>query len=617
MGLNALFRWLAAGLAMVVLALVVHAALHERHVLKQAEDGLQALQRLRRVLSAGEMLSRERAPSFAVLRDVGHESPLRAREELMAARLDTDRAFAAATADLAALGEEDPSYRRVVTAVDRARLLLDEVRLSVDSEVSRQDSSRSAHVARDIARLREAHALLEPAVADLAGRAQRAYPDLTPPLQGAVLAARLREVGGLLAAGLRPAVVRGTPFTPEEDDATHLQLGRLDQLRELLDSYLDGYRGTDAVASARQQLRHGLFGRGAALIDQIVEAGHHGGPYPVDALRFGELIVPDLARAFDLRNALLDDAERQALARRNAARLDLQVMATLSLVALSALALGLWLVHRRVVVPLSQTARVIHGLAEGRHDLTVPEARADDEIGAVLGAVRAMQKVQILQQTMEEERAQLITQLSQLSNTDGLTGLLNRRAFFEQAERELATAQRHGFHLSVVLLDVDHFKAINDSYGHGVGDEALRAVASTLAAQIRTGDLAARYGGEEFVLLLGHCDAAQAFKSAERLREAVSQLRVADPLGGAFALTASLGVASTGQHGLELQHLLSVADAAMYRAKRTGRNRVAGAEPAPAPPPAPMSPPVAPAALPGPPPSAGGGRLPEELGAKG
>jgi diguanylate cyclase (GGDEF)-like protein len=128
--------------------------------------------------------------------------------------------------------------------------------------------------------------------------------------------------------------------------------------------------------------------------------------------------------------------------------------------------------------------------------------------------------------------------------------------------------------VAVVLLDIDHFKSINDTHGHGVGDRALVAVAGALQGAMRQGDLVARYGGEEFVLLLLHCARLPGLGLAERLRAHVADLSLNDATGGAFSLTASLGVASSSDLGLDLATLLNQADAAMYRAKHRGRNQV-------------------------------------------
>ena len=175
---------------------------------------------------------------------------------------------------------------------------------------------------------------------------------------------------------------------------------------------------------------------------------------------------------------------------------------------------------------------------------------------------------------MHRERAEQA--LRSLAMHDALTGLLNRRAFAEQCERELARARRAGAGLAMLLLDLDHFKMVNDSFGHRVGDRVLVDLAARLKRWRRAADVVGRYGGEEFCILLPDTGAADATAVAERMRAGIA----AEPLGGvASPVTASIGVAacaSTGQ--VDLDFLIVRADEALYEAKRAGRNRVVVAD---------------------------------------
>jgi diguanylate cyclase (GGDEF)-like protein len=159
------------------------------------------------------------------------------------------------------------------------------------------------------------------------------------------------------------------------------------------------------------------------------------------------------------------------------------------------------------------------------------------------------------------------------ATTDGLTGLMNRRYFMDIAEQALDTCRRYGHPCSVLMLDADHFKAINDRYGHPVGDEVLVALARVLRKMLRRSDLIARYGGEEFVMLLPHTSAAAALATAQRLRERCGQL-VLSRSEGTVRVTVSIGVA-TWVAGESLARMLSRADAALYVAKARGRNQCA------------------------------------------
>jgi diguanylate cyclase (GGDEF)-like protein len=160
-----------------------------------------------------------------------------------------------------------------------------------------------------------------------------------------------------------------------------------------------------------------------------------------------------------------------------------------------------------------------------------------------------------------------------LATTDGLTGLLNRRAFLDIIERERARADRHAFPMSLMLLDIDHFKAVNDRRGHAAGDAVLQGVSKVLVTVARKSDCVARWGGEEFVIALTQTGDAGARVAAERVRRAVAEATHAVPAGEPLRVTASIGV-SSAEAPWQIEALVAAADTAMYTAKQRGRNRV-------------------------------------------
>jgi diguanylate cyclase (GGDEF)-like protein len=165
--------------------------------------------------------------------------------------------------------------------------------------------------------------------------------------------------------------------------------------------------------------------------------------------------------------------------------------------------------------------------------------------------------------------------LDRLASLDGLTNVLNRRRFMELASVELDRARRHGRPVGLVLMDLDHFKSINDTRGHAAGDAALVALADVCRRELRTSDLLGRIGGEEFVVLLLETALPEALDAAERLRARIASAQVVYD-GAAFGMTASLGVSSWPPED-SLDALLHQADQAMYQAKTGGRDRVVAA----------------------------------------
>lgn len=156
--------------------------------------------------------------------------------------------------------------------------------------------------------------------------------------------------------------------------------------------------------------------------------------------------------------------------------------------------------------------------------------------------------------------------------TDILTGLKTRRYFKDECERLLKGIVRSKGHVSVLFIDIDHFKRVNDTLGHEAGDDVLRRVAETLTKHVRPLDTVARWGGEEIVVSLPNATESQAHVSAERLRKAVSEITF--PQYPDLKVTVSVGVASTAISPFGFDHLLFAADKAMYAAKHSGRNKV-------------------------------------------
>ena len=228
---------------------------------------------------------------------------------------------------------------------------------------------------------------------------------------------------------------------------------------------------------------------------------------------------------------------------------------------------------------VSRRLKIIGGLQAHAFELTRPDGRSLRIMGAPVLIEGEPEGLVLLQEDITERKNYQAT-LERLATTDHLTGLLNRRAFLDATEKEIRRAHRYGQPLALIMLDVDHFKRINDSHGHPAGDEVLRRIAATCRGMLRDGDLMGRLGGEEFAITLVQPPLQVATAVAERLRKAVSELGI--EFGDErLAVTISLGIAEIGEDTASLDHLISKADACLYTAKREGRNRACVASTAP------------------------------------
>lgn len=212
-----------------------------------------------------------------------------------------------------------------------------------------------------------------------------------------------------------------------------------------------------------------------------------------------------------------------------------------------------------------------------------PVLNVEGNVASVICISKEITERKQMEEKLRQANEQLSAQLAEIESLheilreqairDPLTGLYNLRFLTESMKREIARSARQNDTLSVVLMDIDHFKVFNDTYGHKAGDEILRALGKMLSIQTRAGDIACRYGGEEFMVIMPSAHKEEAFKRAEQWRESFESTQVVNK-GELLSATVSAGVATFPNHGSTDDEIWRAADNALYEAKSAGRNRV-------------------------------------------
>lgn len=271
----------------------------------------------------------------------------------------------------------------------------------------------------------------------------------------------------------------------------------------------------------------------------------------------------------DLENAnqLSNSAAKEELLKAKSLRDDVILKVWLVLVlGLTIAAIVGWALLNSTVIPIQKLHRVVQQFGRGQLDKRV-EIHGGDEVGKLASAFNDMaSQVQIITETLTNE-----------STHDALTGVLNRREFERQFQKIIQHSIRHNRPLTVAMMDLDHFKQINDTFGHQVGDEYLKVLCKVIETNLRPGDIFARYGGEEFVAILPESDSLGARRVAERMRLLAAGAGLKRN-GQLVSTTISIGLSSFPADGATLSDLMAAADRALYGAKAAGRDRVESAQ---------------------------------------
>lgn len=528
------------------------------------------LARFQSVLAAADAMATERAPANSAMGPpAGRERALVAA--LVAKRVETDRLLdqmrMAFQGELATL----PQVREELIALERhlasARMLVDAV------TATPLDKRDGAAVVLAI----EAMFIVADDAAALRDRLGQAVIRVAPQVGTEILlqtsASAMREAAGRLGSY---AVMRLTGGTTRDGIAVRFYQAeaRVQQTWDLLSGYGQAYSSTASIDEAIEAVRQHYFSDGWVLAHEVVAQP---GPPRFSAAEFSQRHAPSLQALNRLRDNLGEVLRRKMDGLRGAALTNIAVSGGLAAIVVAVLATLTLLFRSRLFRPLFAARQEI--LAITRGDLSEPKrlGPASREIGEMFDGLTRLRDEQRQKRQLEQEQLRLTLQLRTLSETDPVTGLLNRRALTERAATILAEADRRRIPVGVLLFDLDHFKAVNDTYGHAVGDLVLGRIGGQLRPLLAPSDLFARYGGEEFLVLLPDLRGRSAEDVAERLCRTLGGAAIE---ANAPSITASFGVAVRPPgSSIRWEALTASADRRLYRAKLAGRNRVCADDP--------------------------------------
>lgn len=398
----------------------------------------------------------------------------------------------------------------------------------------------------------------------------------------ALLSSRIRSEALFLTNSIQRYILEGVENKETERQAINEQIVLLEDLLHNTQEKVNPINVEESLAIGKiRELLVAFNVQGRKVLNTADKEGIHG----LEAKRQMEILLTHY------QPALIDALESFAKLEQDSANLALdeaktiadQISIILWIVSMSAVAIAtamaFWL-SRRFINPLTALTENVRMHPDISMETPI-EIDTDDEMGALAQALNRMKteiketrnKLEQYAESLEAKVEERTLELKMLAITDPLTGVYNRGHFFALAKQILIEAKRMNFPLSVAIIDIDHFKNVNDRFGHVVGDYALKQATAAMQAQIRQMDVLGRYGGEEFVIALPTANPEEALQIGQRIVTAVQELRM-NHEDHVFGITISCGIASYNYENENLENILVRADKALYAAKESGRNRV-------------------------------------------
>lgn len=571
------FLILAAGVVLPMSVLTGILLFQSRDAYIATDDAQRAFRVVRATVTAMEKVSAERGPMNAAL---GADSPVPQPllDALQAARARSD----ASIAQLLTLYRAplSPDSAKEFTNIQRIRYALIQARAEADRLIALPREAVSGYAVLTavdgmVALVPE----LQAAMAESVGVVMQNEADAPSLLTLALLASDLREQAGLLGSTFTPALAKQRQLTDSDEYRIERVLGRIDQLRALLETRI-ATRPKLRASLVYMDLQRLYFGEGMHYLEEVRDmAALQPGGADISTAELARDYVPLMASITQFRDLMLDNIEESMRQRRaDAVRLLVITLVAVTMLA-AALMLSLGQFRRRVIRPFVQATRIIGAIADGKAMSTIPVGQYRGEVDGMFKALRVLEDNATARKQLERERDRLIVDLAVMAETDFLTGLLNRRAFEHRFDQALTQWSGSEEVLAFILFDIDDFKGINDTYGHASGDQALKTVADLCRETWRQSDVVARVGGEEFAVLCRTRTAEQAVAAAERMRVCIARASVPAENGAVFALTASFGVAyASWRNTGAADTLFRQADELLYQAKMSGKDRVVSSD---------------------------------------
>ncbi len=538
------------------------------------------LARFHAVLAAANAVSAERGPANSAMGGTDEDATALIAA-LWVKRTDTDRRIAAMEAalaqDMAASRAAQPHLRQMHERLAEGRRLVDGIAARPGAERA------SPAVTQAIERMFTAADSVLVLRDRLGQEIIRLNPQVSTEIILNMTAGTLREETGRLGSYVVMMLAAGdghsAQFLPRFDQT----LVRVAELRRILADHADAFFPSGPIEEKVRDMDRRYFD--VALPHARVVAGSlvlPGGPTPDT---FTRNYVPGMRPVEELREMIADASQARMDGMRDRSYRLVLLSGLLTFIVILALAMVGAIFRNGLFRPLITVREQIAAIAHGNLAEPEPVGRVSGEIADMFRELDILRDQQRQRHRLEQDQRHMAEQLRRLSETDMLTGLLNRRALNDAALQALAPPDGRARDIGLILFDIDHFKAINDTFGHTTGDDVLRLIADSLAPLVPADAAFARYGGEEFIVLLEDAGIDAAASLSEALRRRLEETAIDQAPG--LAVTGSFGVAvRPAASAMRWEELVATADRRLYTAKQSGRNRTCASDGA--------SPPLAP-----------------------